>query len=109
VRAQDRDGDGVLDELSARLASALGKEPVAWRTPHTGLSPATRRVVRFADGSSAFVKAAVDERTETWLRTEHAILTSIAERSLVPRVLAWIDLRPPRAHDGGPERGVLAS
>jgi aminoglycoside phosphotransferase (APT) family kinase protein len=93
VSADDR-GGVLLPELRAQLASALGKEPVGWRTPHTGLSPATRRVVRFADGSSAFVKAAVDDRTETWLRTEHAIISGVEERSLVPRVLAWIDHGP---------------
>jgi len=82
--------DIVAPELSARIASALGKEPVAWRTPHTGLSPARRHAVRFADGSSAFVKAAVDARTAGWLRTEHAILASV-EASFVPRVVAWLD------------------
>ena len=84
-------GGVALPELHAQLAAALGKEPAAWRRPHTGLSPATRLVVRFADGSSAFVKAAVDDRTEAWLRTEQAVIASIADRSLVPRVLAWID------------------
>jgi aminoglycoside phosphotransferase (APT) family kinase protein len=80
----------VPPELRAQIVSALGKEPVGWHKPHTGLSPARRFVVRFADGSSAFVKAAVDDPTEEWLRTEHEILSRV-ERTFVPRPLAWID------------------
>src|SRR5262249_60385651 len=51
-------------QLRTLVTSALGKEPVHWHRPHTGLSAAQRFVVRFADGSSAFVKAAVDDSTE---------------------------------------------
>lgn len=82
--------DDVPPELRAQVTSALGKHPVAWRRPHTGLSPARRFVVRFADGSSVFVKAAVDDVTEGWLRTEHDILSS-TQQSFMPRLLAWID------------------
>src|SRR5262249_57464010 len=81
-------------ELRALVASALGKEPVHWYKPHTGLSAARRFVVRFADGSSAFVKAAVDDSTEGWLRTEYEILSSV-EGSFVPRLLAWMDDQRP--------------
>ena len=77
-------------ELRALVASALGKEPVHWYKPHTGLSAARRFVVRFADGSSAFVKAAVDDPTEGWLRTEYEILSSVGG-TFVPRPLAWIE------------------
>lgn len=80
-----------LPDLGARLASALGRKPVSWRTPQTGLSPAKRFVVGFADGSSAFVKAAVDTQTASWLRTEQAILAGGAAWTFVPRVVAWID------------------
>lgn len=62
-------------ELRELIASALGKEPVAWHRPHTGLSPAQRLVVQFADGSSAFVKAAVNRQSERWLRTEYQVLS----------------------------------
>ena len=48
-------------ELHTLIASALGKEPIDWHRPHTGLSAASF-VVGFADGSSAFVKAAVDDQ-----------------------------------------------
>jgi aminoglycoside phosphotransferase (APT) family kinase protein len=72
------------------VAAAFGAEPVHWRAPHTGLSAAERFVVRLANGSSAFVKAAVDETTARWLRTEHEILASVAA-DFVPRPLVWID------------------
>ena len=77
-------------QLRTLVTSALGKEPVHWHRPHTGLSAAQRFVVRFADGSSAFVKAAVDDSTEGWLRTEREILSSV-EGSFVPRLLAWME------------------
>src|SRR5262245_35221112 len=76
--------------LRALVASELGRGPVHWHTPHTGLSAAQRFVVRFADGSSAFVKAAVDDQTERWLRTEYEILSSVGG-SFVPRPLAWME------------------
>jgi hypothetical protein len=63
---------------------------VRWLKPHTGLTAAQRFVVRFADGSSAFVKAAVDAETERWLRTDHLIMSSIGV-DLVPRIIAWIE------------------
>ena len=47
-------------ELSALVADTLGKVPVQWGRPHTGLFPAERLIVQFANGSRAFVKAAVD-------------------------------------------------
>ena len=76
-------------EISQLLALVLGKEPTRWYTPHTGLSRAKRFVVHFADGSSAFVKAAVDRSTEQELRTEHDILRSISG-DFLPRPVAWI-------------------
>jgi aminoglycoside phosphotransferase (APT) family kinase protein len=82
--------DAPTSELRALVASALGKEPVYWHRPHTGLSAARRFVVRFADGSSAFVKAAVDDPTEGWLRTEHEIFSGVLG-GFVPRALAWVE------------------
>jgi len=76
--------------LRERVARALGREPVDWRKPHTGLSRAERFVLRFGDGSGAFVKAAVDDGTARWLRVEHEIITSM-EAEFVSRVLAWQD------------------
>jgi hypothetical protein len=78
--------------LDALVAGSLGRAPVQWWRPHTGLSPAERFVVRFADGSSAFVKAAVDPRTEAELRIEHEILRGDAD--FLPRTLAWVEAGP---------------
>lgn len=77
-------------ELRDLVESALGKKAVAWRTPHTGLSGAHRFVVGFADGSGAFVKAAVDDETEGWLRTEQRILREV-KGDFVPREVAGLE------------------
>ena len=78
--------------LEALVADALGKGPVQWWRPHTGLSPAQRFIVRLADGSSVFVKAAVDPPTEAELRTERALLGGDA--GFLPRLLAWVEEGP---------------
>ena len=51
---------------------------------------AHRFVVTFDDGSKAFVKAATDEQTADWLRTEHTVLAAIGD-DFVPRVRFWDD------------------
>jgi len=56
-------------ELVRTVEAHLGRRGVRWHEPHTGLSPAQRFVVTLDDGSSVFVKAAVDEETERGLRT----------------------------------------
>lgn len=77
-------------ELRSLVASAFGKAPARWLAPHAGLSAAQRFVVRFADGSSVFVKAAVDDPTEGWLRTEHEILSRVGG-TFAPQPLAWVE------------------
>jgi hypothetical protein len=79
-------------ELAKRVEEQLGKRAVDWRKPHTGLTPAQRFVVRLEDGSSVFVKAAVDDWTERGLRTDHLVLSTV--KDLVPEVIAWIDEPP---------------
>ncbi|MFI6679900.1 phosphotransferase [Kribbella sp. NPDC050470] len=76
-------------ELHTLIASALSKEPIDWHRPHTGRSAASF-VVGFADGSSAFVKAAVDDQGAKGLRTEHKIVSSV-DSDLVARELAWLE------------------
>lgn len=80
-------------ELVDLVTRTLGKRPVQWKKPHTGLTAAQRFVVRFEDDSSAFVKAAVDADTERWLRTERIILSTLDE-DFVPRTLAWVEEQP---------------
>jgi hypothetical protein len=76
-------------ELAAAVESALGRRAVRWRRPHTGLSAADRFVVTFDDGSSVFVKAAVDARTAEWLRVDHEVMTSVGD-DFVLDVISWV-------------------
>jgi hypothetical protein len=80
-------------ELVKTVEERLGRRAVRWHRPHTGLSPAQRFVVQLDDGASVFVKAAVDDRTERWLRTDHRLIAALDD--LVPELVAWID-EPPR-------------
>jgi hypothetical protein len=77
-------------DLIRTIETYFAAKVVGWQKPHTGLTAAQRFVARFADGSSAFVKAAVDADTERWLRTDHLIMSTI-DCDLVPRVIAWIE------------------
>jgi hypothetical protein len=51
---------------------------------------AKRLIVEFEDGTSAFVKAAVDNLTAGWLRAEHAIYRGL-KAPFLPAFLAWED------------------
>ncbi len=55
-----------------------------------GYTAAARYVIGFADGSSAFVKAAVDGQTSAWLRIEQRVYDRV-DADFVPRRLAWED------------------
>ncbi len=78
------------------LESTFRKKSTRWAVPDCGLSAAHRYSVEFEDNSSVFVKAATDEQTEQWLRSEHLVLSS-ARYNFMPKVIEWIDkpgLRP---------------
>ena len=75
--------------LRKLITAALGKTPTAWHKPHTGLSSASF-VVTFHDGSTAFVKSAVDDQSAGGIRIEHEVISSIGS-DLVARELAWLD------------------
>ena len=77
-------------DLIRTIETYFAAKVVGWLKPHTGLTAAQRFVARFADGSSAFVKAAVDADTERWLRTDHLIMSTIDD-DLVPRVITCIE------------------
>ncbi|MES1249249.1 MAG: hypothetical protein ABUL46_01120, partial [Chitinophaga rupis] len=68
----------------------MGKKATRWTVPDCGLSSALRFSVQLEDNSKVFVKAATDEDTEQWLRTEHLVLSS-AQKEFMPSVLDWID------------------
>lgn len=73
-----------------RLERALGQSALEWIRPDTGLSAAIRCSVTLGDGTSVFVKAATDEPTERWLRTEYLALQHVPDR-FVPGLVAWLD------------------
>ncbi|MGH2604233.1 MAG: hypothetical protein ACRDJ9_33210, partial [Dehalococcoidia bacterium] len=76
--------------LKARVEKAVGRASTRWTKPDCGLSRAHRFSVQLEDGSAVFVKAATDDQTERWLRTEHLVLSTMAA-SFMPCVVAWID------------------
>lgn len=76
--------------IRKRLERALDQPALEWVMPDTGLSAAFRCSVTLGDGTSVFVKAATDEETERWLRTEYLALQHVPQR-FVPGVVAWID------------------
>src|SRR2546423_5791636 len=71
-------------------ARLLRAEPVGWTRALRGYTPAERWVVRFADGSSAFFKAATNERTAETLRAERHVYASL-EAAFMARMLGWED------------------
>ena len=78
------------DEALA-VEKTLGARPKAWEPVRTGShTPARRWVVTLPDGSTAFVKAAVDDLTTEWLRAEHNVYESLSGPFL-PRLLGWRD------------------
>jgi aminoglycoside phosphotransferase (APT) family kinase protein len=76
--------------LLVRVARRLGRTIAAVRTVPGGYSAAERFVVRWREGGSAFVKAATDPDTATWLRAEHAIYARI-RAPFLPALLGWED------------------
>ena len=79
------------ESLAARVRRLVAPLlPVAWTRAERGYTPAERWVVQLSDGSSAFVKGAVDEATAGWLRTEHRVYSTIAAGYL-PQSLGWDD------------------
>jgi hypothetical protein len=77
-------------ELWRRIHATTGRRAIAWSRPDCGLSAALRFAVRFHDGTPAFVKAATDNDTERWLRTEYAALDGV-RGAFMPAVVGWID------------------
>jgi hypothetical protein len=67
-------------------------EPVAWRPITTGgHTPARRWVVTVDDGRTAFVKAATDELTASWIRDEHAAYSMLRGAAFMPGYLGFHD------------------
>jgi hypothetical protein len=77
---------------ASEVADALGRRPLRWQ-PHTGSGYGTntsRWRVELADGGTAFVKVALDDRAVDWLRKEHNVYSSVTAPFL-PQLLGWHD------------------
>lgn len=72
------------------LEDNFGKKLVRWTIPDCGLSAALRFSVQMDDRSHVFVKAATDEETAKWLRTEYTVLSAVRGKCM-PHVIKWID------------------
>ena len=78
--------------LVSIIEDSLHKRAVEFSEPDCGLSAAHRFSVKLEDGTRVFVKAATDEDTSKWLRTEHLVL-STTPPELVAAIVAWIEPR----------------
>jgi aminoglycoside phosphotransferase (APT) family kinase protein len=76
--------------LAEALARVLGRRPVSFRPASGGYTVAHRFVVRFEDGTTAFVKAASDDATAEFLRAEHVVYSAV-RAPFLPRLLAFED------------------
>jgi hypothetical protein len=83
--------------LAGRVEALLHKKASGWRRVQRGYTPAGRWVVRFEDGSSAFLKAGDDEvragaahTTAEGLRREHRVYSQL-QAPFIPRLLAFSD------------------
>ncbi len=80
--------------LDQRIADLMAAKPLQFQAARGGYTTAHRGVATFDSGQSAFVKAATDEMTAAWLRTEYAVynhLTAAPGTDFLPEVLAWDD------------------
>ena len=79
-------------DLVSIIEDTMRKRAVDFTQPDCGLSAALRFSVKLDDDTRVFVKAATDEDTSAWLRTEHLVL-STTPLDLVPGIVAWIEPR----------------
>jgi hypothetical protein len=78
-------------DLVERVRAAAGVEPVAFAPAQGhGYTHNERLLARLADDRTAFVKAAVDDLTATWLRDEYRVYTVVQE-DFLPEVIGWAD------------------
>lgn len=75
-------------ETRQRIERLISKTVVAVYRPAGGYTLAERWVVRFADGTSAFVKVGVTDETARGLRQEARVYASVAGE-FMPQTLAW--------------------
>jgi aminoglycoside phosphotransferase (APT) family kinase protein len=80
----------MTDGLIERVARLMNRRVASWRRPSGGYSSADRRILSWADGTSAFVKCATDADTAAWLRAEHRIYSHV-HGPFMPELLGWQD------------------
>ncbi|MGE0192977.1 MAG: aminoglycoside phosphotransferase family protein [Planctomycetota bacterium] len=71
--------------LARRIGRLLGAAPLRFDRIEGGCTPALRLRAHLPDGSTAFVKAATDADTATWLRHEHRVYGHV-EAPFLPRL-----------------------
>ncbi len=73
-------------ELSERVGAVTGQDVIALtEIPGAGgYTPALRRIATLADGSTVFVKAAVDGMTAAWVQAENTAYRALGPRSFLP-------------------------
>src|SRR5882672_125497 len=76
--------------LRRRVAGLAGARPVHARLITGGLTLNRRWEVTFDNGTTAFLKVAVNEKTAAWLRTE-ALVYSSCRADFLPRMIGWSD------------------
>lgn len=82
--------DRTMADIRRRVEQALGQPTTQWAVPDTGWTDAIRHSVTLADGGRVFVKAATDDDTERWLRTEQLSLRHVPER-FATGMIGWLD------------------
>jgi Phosphotransferase enzyme family len=77
-----------------RVQKLVASKPVDWRRISKGYTVAERWVVQLQDGTSIFVKHAMDELTAGWLRAEHRAYQTL-KQDYVPELIGWNDASDP--------------
>lgn len=83
----------MTTDLTERIEAIVGQRvlAVAEIPGAGGYTPALRRIATLGDGSNVFVKAAVDELTERWLRTERQSYEALGDAPFLPRYIGCDD------------------
>jgi thiamine kinase-like enzyme len=74
--------------LLERVTTLMASAPVEWREMKKGHTAAETWVMRFENGTSAFVKHATDEKTATWLKSEQSVYEFV-QQDFLPELVAW--------------------
>jgi hypothetical protein len=76
-------------DLSERVSVVAGQDVVALVeiSDAGGYTPALRRIATLADGSTVFVKAAVDAATAAWIQAERTAYEALGDRHFLPAYL----------------------